>query len=341
MYNNLFGNNNGSAIPGVGIAGDALGIYSGLRQGGVAGYGGAALNGIQLANNLGAGIGGASNVVPGLGAALGTYNFAKNWQSGNTGSDALNGAEAGAGIGSMFLPGIGTAVGALVGAGAGALSSAFGPGERDPEQGTFASYQQAFNQSGGQMNAGNVPPQAAYQALAGMFDTRQSYGNPLYNQFGRMGETSMLTSMTDQINSAIRSGKIASNASPQQIYSQVLTPWISGMPGGKQWLSSGNSSQEGGYGVVQNLLTTLAGQYQSGASKGWSGAGGGTVFLDPYGSNMSNAQFTTTYSDDAAAAQGAYANRNSGQIGKAGQIAGSATGRILGLSKADQQALSG
>jgi hypothetical protein len=252
LYNNLYGNNNGSAIPGVGAAGNVLGIYNGLRQGGVAGYGGAALNTAQLA-----GLGG--SYIPYIGAALGAYNVLTNSQSGRTGSDALQGAESGAAIGTGILPGIGTVVGGLIGGAVGAIASAFGPGAKDPEDANFGNYTKAFNQ-GGPAAVAQATPAQAFQSLAGLFDLRsgQIKGNiPMYQQYGRMGEGKFTTDMASQINSAIASGKISKTATPDQIYQQVVTPWMNSW--GKGQLNDANAP------AIQNLVQQLIGQWQSGA----------------------------------------------------------------------------
>lgn len=271
LYNNWYGNSNDAQIPGLSYGGDVLGIYTGLRQGGVMGDAQAGVDTLQLANQsgllgeAGGAMAGVGDYIPFLGAGLGVYNFLNNWQSGNTGSDALNGASAGAGIGTAIEPGIGTVVGAVIGGAAGALSSAFGPGEADPEMTSWQNYVSGYNQFGSQMNSQNVSPQQAFTSLAGIFDSRTANDNPLYNQFGRMGEGAMMQGMATQINNAYAKGTINSKSTPTQIYNSVVAPWIATMPGGQQWNSTYNQGSVGGNGVVQNLLTTLIGQYTSGA----------------------------------------------------------------------------
>lgn len=58
---------------------------------------------------------GFGSYLPGIGAALGAYNLASNW--GNSKAKAGPAALSGAAIGTYFLPGIGTAIGAALGAG--------------------------------------------------------------------------------------------------------------------------------------------------------------------------------------------------------------------------------
>src|ERR1043166_5100527 len=137
-----------AANPYLAGAGNALGIYNGIKQGGVGGYGNAAVNAAQLGSRAGA-FGSASGAIgnaAGYAAIpLSLYNEVKSWESGNTGADALGGAGTGAAIGTMVLPGIGTALGALLGGAAGALSSVFGNGRVDPENANWAGYTGAWN----------------------------------------------------------------------------------------------------------------------------------------------------------------------------------------------------
>jgi hypothetical protein len=318
----------------LGAAGGALGIYNGLQQGGVAGYGGALAGGLQVGAGV-ATMAGDTALAGTLGSAAGAiaiplavYNFANNWQSGKTGSDALSGAEAGAAIGSA-IPAVGTVIGAVAGGAIGALSSAFGPGATDPEQASFGSFLNAYTSGGTaaqnaemtqagvgkgaqisnpgiarqeatnpllQQYASNMATKtylnapaatAAYdaggaqavagatgtqdwQALAGLFDARSS-DLPFYQQYGRMGEGQFMTNMTSQINDAIDSGKISSSATPQEIFSQVVNPWIGSMNNstsstGKGWDTAGTTADPGGIyqAPVEQLLTNLIGNYQQG-----------------------------------------------------------------------------
>src|SRR5205807_1104822 len=209
----------------VGALGDIAGIYTGIQRGDAVGYIQAGADVINLAGAAGYDTGVAGEIAGPVGAALAVYNFAENYQSGRTGSDTAMGAEAGAAVGSV-IPGIGTVVGAVIGGVIGAASSAFGPGAKDPEDVTFGKYTQAFNKGGANAVAG-APPNATFQALAGLFDLRseQITGNiPMYQQYGRMGEGKFTSDMMTQINNAITSGKVSSSATPDQIYQQVVMP---------------------------------------------------------------------------------------------------------------------
>jgi hypothetical protein len=257
----FFGGAKGAANTYAGELGNVLGIYSGLQQGGVAGYGGAAVNAAQLGARTGA-FGAASGeigaVAGEVAVPLAIYNFAENWQSGKTGSDAIQGAEAGAAIGSVVGP-IGTAAGLVIGGVVGALSSAFGPGAKDPESSYFAAYADAYGKGGAKAVQAATPPQT-FQSLAGLFDLRSgqiSPNVPMYNQYGRMGENQFTADMTGKINQALAKGLILKTATPAQIYSQVVAPWM------KSW-NKGDLSKDPHGAAIQNMVTQLIGQWQKG-----------------------------------------------------------------------------
>lgn len=194
---------------------------------------------------------------------LDIYNFAQNWQSGATGSDALRGAETGAAIGSV-IPGVGTIVGGLVGGAIGALSSAFGGGATDPETSNWNSYIKATGgatPNAAQMNTisattQSLPPAAAFNLLTGVMDVHDNR-IPIVNVFGRMGESNLLNQMTGQINNALASGQIAKNATPAQIFSQVVTPWLNS--------KGATIGPETGGAQLQGVLTNLIAHWQNGS----------------------------------------------------------------------------
>ncbi len=89
----------------------------------------------------------AGGAATGLGASLLVNNLA----SGNAGMSALGGALTGAGIGTMFLPGLGTVIGGAAGAGMAAIASLFGgggPSKRERAEGKLGSVQEAFAAKG-------------------------------------------------------------------------------------------------------------------------------------------------------------------------------------------------
>jgi hypothetical protein len=254
---------------GLGGAGNILGAMQGFQTGGVGGYGQAGINlGALGTRALGAAgaitPGTAGEIAQGLGYAavpLSVYNFARNWQSGGTWQDLMGGAATGASIGSAILPGVGTLIGAGLGAEIGAISSAFGPGKMDPENVNWNNYARAFSQNPSAV-LGATPSQN-YQALAGIFDARGS-AIPFYNTFGRMGEGQFMTAMTDQVNRALQGGRVPVNATPAQIYSTVVAPWITQMGGQGGWQPTYTEQGAPEKGAIGALLTNLIGQWQSG-----------------------------------------------------------------------------
>jgi hypothetical protein len=259
-----------------GIGGSVLGLYQGLQSGGVAGDTEAGISAGKLAT-LGAAKAGllssgtAGLIGRGLGyaaAPLALYEFGKNWQSGNTGSDALSGAETGATIGSIGGP-VFALIGGVIGGAVGAVSSAFGGGRNDPET---LNWNQAVPQlSQNPALASQLSPSQGYQLLAGMMDAKNNspgHSTNLELAFGRMGEGNLMTQMAGQINSAIGSGKLKQNSSPSQIYSQVVQPWLKAKGGyvNPGDIVSSNGTKAGG--SVDAVLTQLIGQWQSGALNG-------------------------------------------------------------------------
>ena len=265
---NRLTSNNATTGQLLGGAGDVLGLYKGIQQGGIQGDATAAMDAAK-AGSVAANLAGDSALSAGLSTTAGAiavplslYDFAKNYQSGATGSDTLSGAEAGASIGSV-IPGIGTVVGAAAGALVGALSSAFGGGKNDPETlGTYAANAAGPNAEAGQSAAGN------FQYLSGILDAKGSVTpGSLESTFGRMGETNVLNGMAGQIDSAINSGKISANTDPSTVFSTVIQPWLSqvapkGVGAGSLTFTDakGNSSGDN----LQEALTGMAADYMNG-----------------------------------------------------------------------------
>lgn len=256
-------------------------IIQGIQQGGVSGYTGAGINTAALAGRIGAQAAqsglisqGAGQVAGEVGAVAGPlagayslYNFAKNWQSGATGSEAIQGAETGATIGAVVGP-EGALVGALIGGAVGAISSAFGGGRADPETMGLNNYAPAYNKN--PAIAASLTPAQNYQMLAGVFDAKDNspgHSTALEQHYGRMGEGAFINDVFSQINSAIQSGQIAPNASAQQIYSQVVNPYLTSRGMGIQTNGSQNYTTSSGTnfgGAMQAAVQNMIGQWQSG-----------------------------------------------------------------------------
>lgn len=274
LYNKYVGDSGLSSGINTGATGalDALGIYQGLEQGGWQGYGKAGASGLQLAGLL--------SENPALATAGGyimapidAYNEVKNWRSGATGADALSGAETGAAIGSV-IPVIGTALGAVTGGAVGALSSAFGPGAKDPE--TYA-VQNVIDAVSSNKNNPNVAAQASdpYLELAGLMDRRSST-LPEYAQYGRMGEQKFTNDMVTQINNAIKANPALAK-DPNAVYNQVVSPWVNKM--GSGYSNVGQAYTATNQGLIQDMVN----QYMSGnAAQDWKAIGGDSPFANIY-----------------------------------------------------------
>lgn len=254
----IFGSNTGLVNSDATGALDALAAYQGIKQGGWQGYGQALGAGMQGAGEL---LG--NQVLTGVGgdilAPLAVYNAVNNWQSGATGSDALQGAEAGAAVGSI-IPGVGTVIGGLVGGAIGAASSAFGGGEKDPET---ENWQGLINATGGanatqagvQSALTGLNPEQNFNLLTGVMDIK-GRESPFEQTFGHMGETNALNDMTNEVNSAIKSGQLSANASPEEAWSKVVQPWLN-----KQGATI--TPETGGY-QLQGVLQNLLGEWETG-----------------------------------------------------------------------------
>jgi hypothetical protein len=256
-----FGQGGGNVQAGAQAGMNVLGLYNGIKQGGVAGYGQAANSAYGLATGTGG--------IPGVGQALSVYNFAKNYQSGDTGGDALRGAEAGASIGSMIVPGIGTIVGGVIGGAAGALSSAFGNGKVDPENANFNGYTQAYNKAPPAQQAQLAASvQNPYLPLAGYFDLRSNQlkgQNPIYQTYGRRGEQKF----TDDLITRVKMGQQFGIKDPSQMWGQIVQPWLNSMG---TWNDSNKNA-------LTALMQNMTGQVMSGTyQKNFKAIGGQTVF---------------------------------------------------------------
>lgn len=275
----------GAGIPGVGVASDVMGIYSGIKRGGVMGYGGAAMDAAQLANMAGAGI----PYLGPAGAALSTYNAVKSWQSGKTGADALAGAEAGASWGSLVGP-VGTVVGAVIGGAVGALSSAFGGGTTSQEgmmsRGLDAQTASMNNQQRMQI-AMSMRPDQSIQTIQGYMnahDNSAGHSEQIEQVFGKNGVSNMVGQMLPAINKALAKDPSLRNLSPQDLYTKVAAPWLKS----KGATINPNTRDVKGNPEGQNLIdavTGFIGAWQGGMvnSKTSLGVGGQTINIPTYG----------------------------------------------------------
>lgn len=223
-----------------GELGNVLGIYSGIKQGGVAGYGGAAVNTAQLAERAGviASDTPIGQAIPYVGAALSVYNAYAGYQSGDTGGDALRGAEAGAAVGSV-IPGIGTLIGAVVGGIAGAISSVFGSGKPGKAAG---SWDQLTKSNALASNPGRSFTQRSWaEAFKGMLDE----GNNIFAGGGKDRHKDP-DALAKPLEAQVKAGMttLGPNATTDQVYNQVIVPWMQSNASGLNWSVLKNEPQQ-------------------------------------------------------------------------------------------------
>lgn len=246
------------------ILGDIGGIFKGKGSTGTVGTGGIFGTNPSSAGGAGsaAGLGPAGTALGTLGAGYGLYNAVDKWQSGDTGGDALRGAQAGAAIGSI-VPGLGTVLGGLIGGGLGAVSSAFGGGKVAQETKEWKSWLDAYEKDPSVAAQTKNP----FAIMTGIFDEKQStLGSlPMYEQYGRRGQNQFTTDLTKQVNDAYKSGKITNADTVDTVYDKIIDPWINSMGGG--W--AGVADKEKAYvepakAVMKQMITQyVAGQYSN------------------------------------------------------------------------------
>lgn len=257
-----------AAVPGIGSSNAAATAASGWNPMAAGGTGG-----IQ-------GGGGFSPVqgMSALNAGMDIMGDIKNWQSGATGKDTLMGAKTGWDIGNSFVPGIGGVIGAPIGAAAGAISSAFGGGIRSQESKNWLDYTKQFNSLSPQQQSQyslSVPPQQAFQNIQGVMNAHNNspgHSEGIEQVWGRNNAQGFVDSLANEINSAVKSGKITQNMSPQEQYQKVIAPWLQSKGAGinpNQRTSSGQPEGQALIGSIENIMANfemgnLTGQTQAG-----------------------------------------------------------------------------
>ncbi len=286
------GNMFGSATPGVGYglgaAGGVLGLYNGIKEGGVQGYGGAVVGGLRAASGVegllgNAGAAGTLGTAAGLVAApLTLYSAIKGWRSGDTAGDTLRGAEAGFAVGGP----IGAGVGALVGAASSALGGGKTSQEQTMDRSIDAQLQGANPQQRAQVIASMSPSQSVQMINGYMNAANNSAGHSeaIEQIFGKNGVNNMLGEMMPTINAAIAKNPALKNASAADLYSQVVAPWLKS----KGATINPNQRDVKGNPEGQNLidaLTQTINLWQNGqfTSSSQVGNGGETVNIPAYG----------------------------------------------------------
>ena len=145
---------------------------------------------------------------------------------GREGQAALGGGIAAAGAGSLAgLSGL-AALGpvGLLGAGVGALASSL---VNTKEFGDVAlrNYWAGVDQGRG---IGQSDPTELAQGFVNFYRTNKNEFAP-QSVYGRTGNEDFLYDMTQKINSAVQSGAVPPDATPDQIYAQVVQPWMATM----------------------------------------------------------------------------------------------------------------
>jgi hypothetical protein len=294
MANRLAGNN--ATIGGaLGTAGGFLSMYNGIEQGGVMGYGSAAVGGLRAASGI-AGLMGNAGMAGTLGAAAGyvaaplaLYSAIKNWQSGDTAGDTIRGAEAGAAIGSV-VPVLGTAVGAVIGAAVGALSSAFGGGKTSQEATEARNVNQQLGNATDQQRAqalSTMTPAQAFQNINGSMNAHDSsagHSEPIQQVFGKNGVGNMFQQMMPAINAAVSKNPSYKNLSPADMYSKVVAPWLKSKGASIDPNSKDVKGNDEGKNVIDSI-TNVIGDWMTGSvnSKTALGVAGQSMNIPIYG----------------------------------------------------------
>lgn len=278
---------------GLGALGGGLSFINGIQQGGVLGYGSALAGGLRAASGI-EGLLGNADLAGSLGSAAGyvaaplaLYSAVKNFKSGATGNDIMQGVSAGSAIGSV-IPGVGTLIGAGVGALVGGIASAFGGGT-DSQEATMAhkidsGLQGANDQQRMQAISGFSPAQNI-QTINGYMNAHNSDSSEAIQQaFGKNGVANMFGQMMPAINNAISKNPAYAKMNAQQLYTNVVAPWLKGKGASINTSSKDVKGNTEGSNLQDSIIATI-GQWQSGAfnSKTPVGVKGQTINIPTYG----------------------------------------------------------
>jgi hypothetical protein len=282
--------------------GNVLGVIQGLQTGGISGYGQAGINmgslaikGLSATGEIAPGVASEASSVLGYAAIpLSVYNFAKNWQSGNTWGDVMQGAETGAAIGSA-IPGVGTLIGAGVGAAIGGISSAFGPGKISQEAGFTRSVDTSLAGATVAQRAqamSTMSPAQSTQYIQGMMnahDQSPGHAEPIQLVWGKNNASGFISDMTKQVNTAMASNPAIKSMTPQQIFQNVVYPWMSAKGATINPNQRGVTGNPEGQDLI-DAITNVIGEWQGGSltSQTPVGVAGQTIpGLVPWGVNPS------------------------------------------------------
>jgi hypothetical protein len=104
-------------------------------------------------------------------------------------------------------------------------------------------------------NIGESDPTELAQGFINFYRTNKNEFAP-QAVYGRTGNEDFLFDMTQKINSAVSGGQVAQDATPQQVYAQVVQPWMQTMGAGPQ--------NEDARRVQDFMMTDLINSYMTG-----------------------------------------------------------------------------
>lgn len=258
------GGGGGSAPSGLsqiisGISG-VVGAVKGI--GGLFGFEGAGGQAADLLGGFGKGVGY-------LNAAGNVYNAIDDWESGDTGGNAMRGLQAGASLGSV-VPGLGTVVGGLVGGALGAISSVFGPGMESESHKVWDQYQKKIppNTPGAQ-----IPTEVFEEALLGAWQSE--HNRKWLDSFTKLSGSSKHGGnaegfkgwMVDKLADGIKSGTVTPGMSSQKIFDSYIGPQMDQywkQSGSKMTIAQWKQGQASGHNNLPIIMTQLVDRVMSG-----------------------------------------------------------------------------
>ena len=168
---------------------------------------------------------------------------------GKEGQAALGGGIAGAGASLMGF-------GALGPLGlAGAAIAALGASMVNTKEFGDVALRNYWNAVDSGRGIGETDPNELAQGFINFYRTNKNEFAP-QAVYGRTGNETFMQDFKRQINTAIESGAVPPTATPQEIYAQVIQPWISSMGAGPQ--------DQAARAIQDHMLTDLVASYQAG-----------------------------------------------------------------------------
>lgn len=174
---------------------------------------------------------------------------AQGISKGKEGQAALGGGIAGAGASLMGL-------GALGPLGlAGAAIAAIGASMVNTKEFGDVALRNYWNAVDSGRGIGETDPNELAQGFINFYRTNKNEFAP-QAVYGRTGNETFMQDFKRQINTAIESGAVPPTATPQEIYAQVIQPWIGSMGAGPQ--------DQAARAIQDHMLTDLVASYQAG-----------------------------------------------------------------------------